>query len=224
MVTQDQVKNDLTYLLGNETQLSPWPASYDNFIQKSLERIARFVDFDFGKTTATITLTSGAGNLPTNARQSAELDVRFVRSGQLDDDIFEPIPYEKKDSYSQGDYKYWITTDSTGVQTLNTTETNTSAVSVYYSLAAPTLNASIGTNFPSSMVIAKGALIYVREAEDKDADVAPEDAKFRIELEEVIAAMRRNQPIEKAAYIADKYHQTGEVGDYDYSYRNLRTP
>lgn len=220
-VSLDDVRNDITYLLGNETQISPWPTSYDNFIQKALQRITRYTDFDFGQTTATISLTSGVGSLPTNARQSPELDVREVVDGFDNDNVFTPVPYQDKDQYGTGDYRYWLTTDSTGVQTINTTEPTVAAVTARYSLAAPTLNASIGTNFPSSMVIAKGALVYIREAEDKDADTAPEDAKFRIELEEVISAMQRNQPIEHARYVGG---YTGDPGERDYKFSTLRTP
>lgn len=220
-VSLDDVRNDITYLLGNETQISPWPASYDNFIQKALERITRYTDFDFGQTTATISLTSGIGSLPTNARQSPELDVRESVAGLDNDNVFTPVPYQDRDKYGPGDYRYWLTTESTGVQTINTTEPTVANVTARYSLAAPTLNASIGTNFPSSMVIAKGALVYIREAEDKDADTAPEDAKFRIELEEVIAAMQRNQPIEYARYVGGN---TGDPGERDYQFSTIRTP
>lgn len=223
-VTLDTVRNDLTYLLGNESQITPWPVSYDNFIQRALERISRRVDFDFGKTVGTVTFTNGVGALPTNARQSPELDVRVINSGQLDDYVFSPIPYEKQDLYTQGDYKYWVTTDTQGIQYLNTKDTNIPTVTVRYSLAAPTINSSIGTNFPSSMAIAKGALIYVREGEDKDADTAPEEAKFTNELEEIIAAMDRNQPLGPAPYIADiSGHYTGDIHTSDYPFETIRS-
>lgn len=226
MVNQTDVFTDLSYLVGNDTIPSPIPSNWGTFVQRALERISRAVDFDFGKVVATVSLTSGVGSLPTNARQSPDLDIRIVNSSQNDDYIFTQTTYEKFDSYTMGDYRYYVTTSQAGIQSITTTETNTPAVSVRYSLAAPTINASIATNFPSSMVIAKGALIYVREAEDKDADTGQEEAKFTNELEEVISAMERTQPTVKAVTEQDVAgKQTGDLftGD-DYAFERINTP
>lgn len=172
-VNQNDVFSDLSYLVGNDIIPNPVPNNWSSFVQRSLERISRIVDFDFGKVVTTLSLTNGFANLPTNARQSPNLDIRVV-SSQNDDYIFTQRTYEQFDNYTQGDYRYYVSTSQDGVQSITTTETGRPAVSVRYSLAAPTINASIATNFPSSMVIAKGALIYVREAEDKDADTGQE--------------------------------------------------
>lgn len=225
-VTLTDVESDLSYLVGNDSIPSPVPSNWQPFIQRSLERIARIFDFDFGKVIATVSLSNGIGALPSNARQDPDLDVRIVNSSQGDDNVFRQVSYEESDNYTQGDYRYWVLTGQDGTQTLYTTETSTPAVTVRYSLGAPTINASIATNFPSSMVIAEGALIYVRRAEDKDADTAQEEAIFQNELEEVIAAMNRSEGTKSAVTAQDisgKY--TGELtmGD-DYKFERIQTP
>lgn len=227
MIYLDDVQLDLAYLMGEQSLPASTSSDYitrQQFIQRGLERIARSVDFDFGVANATVSLTSGTGSLPTSARQSPNLDVRITNSSTMDDYVFDQTTYEKFDNYGPGDYKYYVNTSTTtGVQSIVTTERTTANVTVRYSLSAPTLNASVATTFPSSMVIAKAALIYQRESEDKDADVAPEIAKYQQELEEVIAAMRRNQPPEYATYIGDKYNkQTGEVFNSATDYRFSR--
>lgn len=225
-VNQNDVFSDLSYLVGNDIIPNPVPNNWSSFVQRSLERISRIVDFDFGKVVTTLSLTNGFANLPTNARQSPDLDIRVVNSSQNDDYIFTQTTYEQFDNYTQGDYRYYVSTSQDGVQSITTTETGTPAVSVRYSLAAPTINASIATNFPSSMVIAKGALIYIREAEDKDADTGQEEAKFTNELEEVISAMEREQPNVKAVTEQDVAgKQTGEIFEGDsYAFERINTP
>lgn len=231
MVSLTDVQTDLAYLLGEQSIPSTGSTDYTVrgvFIQRGLERIARFVDFDFSFAMATVSLVAGAGSLPTGTRANPQLDVRVTNSSQRDDYIFSPTTYEQFDSYSQGDYKYYLSANAnTGIQSVVTTETTVPAVTVRYSLAAPTLNASISTNFPSSLVVAKAALIYQRESEDKDADTAPEIAKFQQELEEVIAVMDRTQPEKYATYIGDKVgKQTGEVFNSatDYKFSNIKAP
>lgn len=194
LISLTDVQEDLAYLLGETTVPSSGTEDRQRFIQRSLERIYRIYDFEMNKLNATVTLTSGIGTLPSNARPYPDLDVRVVNSGTDDDYVFTRIPYEEQDKYQQGDYKYWLTTDpTTGYVKINSVETTTPAVSVRYSATAPIINASISTPFPSAMVIAKGALVYYRQAEDPQADVVPEEDQFLKELREVVSSQNRNK-------------------------------
>ena len=192
-VSQNDVLQDLSYLLGETSVPNPVPADRQAFIQRTLERIYRMYDFTIFKAITNATLTAGTVNLPTDARLDPDLDIRTIGSGMGDDLIYKQIPYEQQDSFGAGDYRYWLT-GNPGTYVVNTTETTTTApVKIRYSQDAPTINASITTPFPSSMAIARGALVYYRGAEDPQADVSQLDAQFKQEVEEVIAEAERNK-------------------------------
>lgn len=219
------VRQDLSYLLGEDSLPSPWPARRDTFIQRALEQIYRVYDFEMNKVATTLTLTGGVGILPTNARPTPDLtDVRYIRSGQGNDDIFHSIPYDQQDAYSQGDFRYWLVPNQDGTITFNTTESTYSALSIQYELASPVITASLATPFPSSMVIAEGALVFERRAQDKDADISQEDAIFRTHLEDVISAENRNQPLQRAIGIEEavgRYPGEPQGGEKDYPFTRL---
>lgn len=209
--TQAAVRLALANLLGEETVSSAWPTSRDNAIQWSLERISRYYDFDFGViTTSPATDTTGVAAL-TGYRTDPDLDVRIVNTGAGNDYIFEPVARELFDSYTLGSYRYYVATSTAGVQTLVTTEPS-QTLQVTGSSATPVLSGSVSSNFPSALAIAKGALIYVREFEDKDADTSVEDAKFQQIIGEVIGAEQRSRGPRRAIGIQERTgHYTGEV-------------
>jgi hypothetical protein len=217
--TLDEVQTDMAYLLGEQSVPATSNADYavrSTFIQRSLERIYRIFDFNMNRLTATVSLTSGSGLLPADARDEAELDVRIVMPGTNDDYVFEAVRYEDNDKYASGEYRYWLTEDSTtGRWRLNTTETAVSAVTVRYLTQAPVINNSIATPFPSSMVVALGAMVYYRVAEDPQADIGADEDEFRMQLNEVIAAERRNQPRRRGITRAERLnHYSGELSGY----------
>jgi hypothetical protein len=199
-ISLDDVMLDLSYLLGETSVPTPSPADRQAFIQRTLERVYRQYDFDLAKTTATVTLTNGTGTLPTDLGLSKDLDVRkivgTVGASTGDDLVFDSIPYEQQDEFGNGDYKYWVT-GSPGSYTLNTTEsgnTNLTAVTIRYTQKNPTISSTLTTPFPSSMCLARGALVYYRQAEDPQSDISQLEALFQRELEEVISTQIRNQP------------------------------
>lgn len=214
-VTQTDAMQDLSYLLGETSVPTTGTEDRQAFIQRSLERIYRYYAFPFSQSVATITMTSGVGSLPTDARFAPALDVRYVQSSTRDDHVYSQIPYNEKDQYTQSAYKYWLLETTAGVQTINTIETET-PLSVRYSLQAPVINASIATAFPSSMVLAMGAIIYYRRAEDPLADTSVEEGSFMKELQEIIATFRRNRPVRRAigkaeqgGYFIGQQYQSG---------------
>lgn len=195
------VRTDLTYLLGEDSIISPWPEKYDRFIQKGLERIERIFDFERSRVAATFSVTSGVATLPTSIQDYGKMDVRQVVSGDENDYVYTQIGYEEKDNFIKGDYRFWLTKDTSGNMKFNTKEDN-AVLDIYYS-AVPTINASVSTNFPSSMVIARAAIPYIRQAEDRDADISQDEALFRNELEEVIAQLDRNREDENSVTAED---------------------
>lgn len=201
----------LANLLGEEVVASSWPSSRDNALQWSLERLARYYDFDFGKIVTTpVTDSSGVAAL-TGYRTDPDLDVRIVNTGAANDFIFSPIARSDYDNFGLGSYRYYVSTDANGVQTLITTEPG-QTLQVTGAALAPVLSASVPSNFPSALAIAKGALIYVREFEDKDADTSVEDAKFQQIVGEIIGAEQRSRGPRRAIGIQEYLgHHTGEV-------------
>lgn len=209
-----EVRTALANLLNESTTPSPWPAERDNFITWSLQRIAREYDWDFSKGSTSKTLDSTGKYVflaADGVRFDPDLDVRVVNSGVANDYIFEPVPRDDFDSYTVGDFRYYISTGSDGTQTLVTTEPN-KTVQITFSRAAVALSDVIPTDFPSALAIAKGAVIYAREFEDKDADTSVEDAKFTQIMQEIMATEQRGAGPRRAVTRAEmRGHRTGEV-------------
>jgi len=206
VINQTDVLLDLSYLLGESSIPTSGIDDRKAFIQRGLQRIVRLYDFDEMYALATVSLTLGgnafySGTLPADAAESPNLDVRVINPGTNDDYVFEKVPYEDQDKAVTGDYKYWLT-GSANDYTM-TTRDDVSNVVVRYLQTAPTINASISTTFPSSIVIARAALVYYRQAENPMADIAQDEALFKTELEEVIARQNRNRPVGRAKSIME---------------------
>lgn len=201
-VTLDNVMQDLSYLLGESSVPNPVPAQRQAFAQRALERVYRSYNFDLADVIVTLQLTSGVLSLPSDVNiNDPILDVRIKNDvpgqGIGGDYIFTKIDYNDQDSYGPADYVYWVT-GSPGNYTLNTAQagdnsTANSILTIRYMQIAPSINSSIGTPFPSSMVLARGALVYYRASQDPYMDVSQLEALFQNELEEVIATQIRNQ-------------------------------
>lgn len=229
-VTLDAAMLDLSYLLGETSVPSPEPPDRMAFIQRTLERVYRSYNFDFSDNITTSTLTAategGAITLPTDIGQDPAMDVRVLGVTRFggstmspgDDLVFTKIPYEQQDSYGVGDLVYWLT-GAPGNYVLNTPETPSTipwALTIRYSMGAPVINSSIATNFPSSMILAQGALIYYRIAEDPQADVSQLEAQFQNELNQVVAQELRHAPDHPA--ITRQQVRGTYTGDIDITY------
>ena len=206
VINQTDVLLDLSYLLGESSIPTSGIDDRKAFIQRGLQRIVRLYDFDEMYALATVSLTLGSnsfysGALPADAAESPDLDVRVINPGTNDDYVFEKVAYEDQDKAVTGDYKYWLT-GSANDYTM-TTRDDVSNVVVRYLQSAPTINASISTTFPSSIVIARAALVYYRQAENPMADIAQDEALFKTELEEVISRQNRNRPVSRAKSIME---------------------
>lgn len=214
------VRTALGDLLGITVDAT-WPTNYDRFIQHGLVRIGRMYDFDFGMKSLNVTTdANGQYTFQTadGVRFDPRLDVRVVNAGADNDFVFLPANFEAFDNFTKSDYRYYLSTDDSGNQTLVTTEPSTT-IQVTASRVAPTISATTPTNFPSALAIARAALILVREAEDKDADTSVEEAKFQQIMQEITAQEQRNKGPQKAVTVQELYgHRTGEIQDDLYGY------
>jgi len=212
-VTQTSVMQDLSYLLGETSVPSSGTEDRQAFIQRALERVYRAYDWPFSKSTATIALVGGIASLPTTVHQDSILDVRIKGTGAGADNVFVQIPYKDQDKFSAGSFRYWLT-GYEGTYKLNTNETTSSTLTLFYENVTPVINASIATPFPSSMALARGALTYVRQAEDPQADIAQEEYLFQMELEEVIAQYNRSKPAVRGRTLHElNYTNIGDIDD-----------
>lgn len=198
MVNLTDAQTDLAYLLGEQSPPSVSSSDYNvraTFIQRALERAYRAYTFPMNKLTATLSLVNGVATLPSAVMQDSVLDVREVIAGRNNDHIYREVDYVDSDNGTTGEYEYYRD-GYQGAYTLRSNENDTT-LTVRFSSGVPILNGSISTPFPSSMALARGALIYYRQAEDPQADIAQEEALFSGEVSEIIAQYNRSRPQRK---------------------------
>lgn len=206
----------LYHSLGEDVVPSTVPATYTDSIQYGLERIARDYDFDWSRQQSLITLTGGTVVLDSSIAVDGRMDIRQVISGSGNDNVFQEVALEDFDDYTTGDYRYYLSfsPSSTGQQaTLVTTETVGSMdIQITASLNAPAISNVVGVSFPSAKIASDFALVYVRRAEDKDADTTVEEAIAMQGLGELSGHEQRNNPHGRAKNRYDiTGHYTGEV-------------
>lgn len=191
-VNQTQVLQDLSYLLG-ETTIPTAITDREEYIQKTLERVFRSYRFPMNVMLATVQASGGLATLPSNVGQDGLIDVREVKGGPFTDNVYTQVTYEDSDNFPVGSFSYWLT-GAEGSYVLNSSETSTSPIlTILFTTSVPMINASIVTEFPSSMVLALGALKYYRLAEDPYTDVTPYENMFQLEMDEVIANVNRGR-------------------------------
>ena len=211
-VTQTAVMQDLSYLLGETSVPSSGTEDRQAFIQRSLERVYRAYNWPMNKVVSTITLANGTANLPTNVHQDTVLDIRVIGTGAGTDKVYSRVSYAYQNNYGGGTYRYWLT-GYEGTYVFNTNETGSATLTLYYETTVPVINASITTPFPSSMVLARGALVYLRQAEDPQADISQDEYLFQMELNEVIAQYNRSKPAVRGRTLHEMGHT--RIGDID---------
>jgi len=118
------------------------------------------------------------------------------------------VAFDDLQLYGQGDRKYALIVNEDGEWEMHTTEPNTELTVVFYS--SPDVSSTQTAPF-TAMVIAKGALIYYRQAQDPEADVGPEEDQFRQEVEELMENQERRRPQKFAQTNRDR--TGGGIGD-----------
>lgn len=196
MVTQTDVMETLSYLLGERSVPSTAVENRKNFIQRTLEEIYRAYPFPFASATATVAVASGVATLPTDLDDQHKLNAYFY-DGDTQTDLVE-INGADQDKFIDGDFKFWIEpVTGTNTFTLRTKDTNYSTVYIDYQTVAPTINASIGTPFRDTMTIALGARRYVKLGQNPDADIAQDEALYQKRLNENIASVQISRPLRR---------------------------
>jgi hypothetical protein len=206
MVTQTQILNTLTYLMGERTVPSTALEGRKDFIQRSLEEVYRAYPWAFAGTKTDLTLVDGVATLPSNFDDQHKIYAYFY-SGDNQYQV-EEVNIGDNDMYEDGSHKFWLETDNLGTYTIHTKDTGYTDITVKYQKVAPTLSDSIDTPFNDRLTIALGAKRYVKMGQNPDADVSQDEALFQKRLNENIAASQVNRPLRKhrAVYKANGYH------------------
>lgn len=203
LITQTDVQQDLSFLLGETAVPSSGTEDRQRFIQRALDRVYRAYNWPMNKVVATVAMVGGIATLPSNVHQDSILDIREVVAGVGTDHVYTQVPFGDVENYPQNTYNYRMT-GFEGAYLLTSSETQTSTtLQLYFETTTPIINASIPTPFPSSMGLARGALVYYRQAEDPQADISQEEYLFQLELEEVIAQYNRSRPQPRAKTVQE---------------------
>jgi hypothetical protein len=198
IVYQTDVMQDMSFLLGESSVPSTGTDDRQRFIQRALDRVYRAYNWPMNKIAATLPMVGGIASLPANFHQDSNMDIRVVNPGVGDDNIFSQVGYDELDGYPTNQYRYRLS-GYEGAYLLESSEpTLTTTLNIYYETTSPIINASVGTPFPSSMCLARGALVYYRVAENPQADIAQEEYLFQQELDEVISQYNRSRPQPRA--------------------------
>lgn len=191
-VTLDQALIGLANLLNQSSVPSAEQSRWQFFTISAVERLYRAFDHDTAKVTATVTSdANGKIDLTAIAAKLGPLPAIESLTDSLDAYPFGYIMTENQRQYVQGDRKWWQYINAAGNWELSTTEPNGTFTLEFYE--APTISNSQAACF-TKMVIAKGALIYYRQAQDPEADTSVEEDQFKQEVAEVMEQQNRRRP------------------------------
>lgn len=193
-VTLDQALLGLANLLNQSSVPSAESARWQFFTVSAVERLYRAFDHDTAKRTATVTSDeNGKISLDAIADKLGPMPAIESLTDAYDTYPLTFIMTENQRQYVQGDRRWWQTLDNStpAKWVLYTTEPNGTFTLEYYE--APAISNAQAACF-TKMVIAKGALIYYRQAQDPEADTSVEEDQFKQEVAEVMEQQNRRRP------------------------------
>lgn len=192
------------------------------FIASSVQRILRAFDFEQTKVYASVT-TDSNGRVSLAALNLGMLPgIDVVNDGTRD---FTMVYPSERYHYEQGNYYFNVVVEA-GVWVLYSSEPNATITIGYYDSPDTVVSGLVPVTVAfQPMVIAKGALIYYRQAQDPEADTEQEEDQFRQEIAELAEAQERRRPQRFATSRRDRMnHQIGDTGRgrgyYSGKYRN----
>ena len=133
-----KIKSRVAALMGESSTTS----DLQSHLNAAVQDICNSYNFSWDVKTTTGTLTAGVFNLATDFNpQWGLLDARIVASSDNDDNIFKQIDISDRDSYSSGDYVYWITYDTSNKVHVFNSLTQTGTVTYYYQFSPADMSA-----------------------------------------------------------------------------------
>ncbi len=207
MATFLEIQTRFLYLI-DESTIS---ATHKSHINYAVKDITNAFPFSWNVKTNTVTLSSGAGNLPTDFNPKwGLLDARIVNSDTADDDIFEQIPIADRDSYDDDDYKYWITYDTSTSRYILNSSHQSGTVTIYYHFIPTDMSTD-----PDVCVVFDGeAVAYLGASKNWVGDERNVGLKNEYEKE---AASRVQQMYTQDLNFSEKTYEYSKLRDQDIS-------
>lgn len=161
------------------------------FIASAVQRILRAFDFDQTKIYASVT-TDANGRVSLAAlRLGMTPGIDVLTDGTQDYTLVTP---SDRYHYKSGNYYFNIVLEG-GVWVLYSSEANKTLTIGYYDSPDTVVSGASAIKIAfQPMVVAKGALIYYRQAQDPEADTEQEEDAFRQEIAELAEAQERRRP------------------------------
>lgn len=130
--TFNNIQTRYLYLIG-DTSSAVADTPGKSHINYAVQDICNAFPFSWNIDDEDLVLSAGTANLPTNYNPKWHLlDARIVNSGTGDDYVFTEKPISERDRYSDNQYIYWITFNSTTNRYVFNTHTQTGTVKIFY--------------------------------------------------------------------------------------------
>lgn len=189
-VTLDDALLALAYLLNQTVVPTAEKTRWVFYITSGIERLYRAFDFDMAK--ITVELTSDADGLIDLSDYELGIVPAIEQVGDgTPGNEYTYVSSAEYGQYAQGDRRWNIQRNEDNEWQIKTTEPSATVNVTLYE--APTISADQVIPF-TRMLIAKAGLIYYRQAQDPEADTAPEEDQLKQEVGEVIERQNRTRP------------------------------
>lgn len=213
MIFAPDILQTLSYQRGETSVPQTATAQRTEFIQRTLDEIYESYEWKFSEVNATVAVVNGIAALPSGLSMSHQLNLSYLSNGVTPATEVELNQINLNDRYKAlaGQRKYWLTSDGDGTFSANLLEP-ASVLLVHGYLAAPTINATIGTPFPDRMTIALGANRWVIRAQNPEADISQDEDLYQNRLADNIAGEQHVQPRRHMRGIQEEHgYGTGDL-------------
>lgn len=205
--TLDQALLGLAFLLNQTSVPAAERTRWTFFVTSGVERLYRSFDFDAAKVTVDLTTGDDGRADLSDLNIGAIPAISFLGTTESMGS-WQQVPPEEFQNFTQGDKRWCLERTEDGEWYVKTTEPGATIVLKHYE------GPVIANNQPvvfTRMVIAKAALIYYRQAQDPEADTAPEEDQLKQEVSEITEQQNRNRAQRFATSRRDQMgHALGE--------------
>jgi len=194
---------DLSYLLGEDSVPTTGIDSRIGFINRVCEDIVGRYRWSWNQATASVTITTKAGDLPTDYRMGG-----MVTCKDQDDNFYTEVDEQYIGNYSP--YTFYVNGNDVDGYVITVNNDTATTLTVEYCKRAPLFAGSVDTKefaIPIKMAVSRGALIDVRRSENPFADVAPETQEFENDIKKIYKLERQLKS--RYQVITSKAHYNG---------------
>lgn len=146
----------------------------NNHINAAVQDAVMLYPFSFSIATANLTLSAGTASLPTDYNPKWHLkDARIVNSGQGDDSIFREVDIVDRDLYSDAEFVYWITYDTTLKRHIFNSKNLTGTVAIFYNFIPADMTADADVCvIPDAELVAYAAASKMWVGDERNTELA----------------------------------------------------